>query len=207
MRSVNLARMYADSDLGDVAVREAGRAVSYDYASYCAHAFLANSYEVERRANLSNRRFETASFSEYLLANLLGPADGRLLAQPVTQLEYSTLFERNRLGVIANTEYFSRGAWRHSSAQYGTFNGSSYSVEAEYRAEPGERDNQDLEIRQLEAKFKHDLTPDDSVYFHVIDARTEGGDNAQRFDEGEVRHQFRFEEEQTPTLLAIVVYR
>ena len=107
VRSVNLARLYADADLGDVALREAGRAVTLDYADYSAHAFLANSYEVERRANWSNLRFETASFSEYLVANLLGPANGRLLAQPVTQLEYTSLFERNRLGLIANTEYFS----------------------------------------------------------------------------------------------------
>ncbi|PYI82902.1 MAG: hypothetical protein DME26_16135, partial [Verrucomicrobia bacterium] len=150
VRSANLARLYADADLGDVAVREAGRGVAADYANYSAHVFLANSYEVERRANLSNLRFEAASFSEYLLANLLGPANGWLLAQPVTQLEYSQLFERDRVGLIANTEYFGRGAWHHSSAQYGTWNGSSYSLEAEYRAEPGERVNQDLEIRQLE---------------------------------------------------------
>src|SRR6185503_17454295 len=81
-RSVNLARLYADADLGDVAVREAGRAVTLDYADYSAHVFLANGYEVERRANLSNLRFEAASLNEYLLAKLLGPANGRLLAQP-----------------------------------------------------------------------------------------------------------------------------
>ena len=95
VRSANLARLYADADLGDVAVREGGRGVAADYANYSAHVFLANSYEVERRANLSNLRFEAAFFNEYLLANLLGPANGRLLAQPVTQLEYSELFERN----------------------------------------------------------------------------------------------------------------
>src|SRR5262249_23638790 len=76
VRSANLALLYADADLGDVSVREAGRAVSADYANYSAHVFLANSYEVERRANLSNLRFEAASLNEYLLANLLGPANG-----------------------------------------------------------------------------------------------------------------------------------
>jgi outer membrane receptor protein involved in Fe transport/Tfp pilus assembly protein PilF len=201
-RSANLARLYADADMSDIAIHEAGRAVTVDYADYSPHVFLANSYEAERRANLSNLRFEAASFNEYLLANLLGPANGRLLAQPVTQLEYSSLFERNRLGLIANTEYFSRGAWHHSSAQYGTYNGSSYSLEAEYRSEPGERFNQDLEIRQLEGKFKHDITPDDSMYFHVIDYRSEGGDILQHFDEREVSSTIRFQEEQTPTVLA-----
>jgi Tfp pilus assembly protein PilF len=202
VRSANLARLYADADLSDVAVREAGRALSADYANYSAHVFLANSYEAERRANLSNLRFEAVAFGEYLLANLLGPANGRLLAQPVSRLEYSSLFERNRFGVIANTEFFSRGAWHHSSGQYGTYNGSSYSLEAEYRTEPGERPNQDLELRQLEAKFKYDLTPDDSVYLHVLDFRGEGGDTAQRFDESEVARTYRFRERQTPTVLA-----
>jgi tetratricopeptide (TPR) repeat protein len=201
VRSANLARLYADADLGDIAVREAGRGVMADYANYSAHVFLANSYEVERRASLSSLRFEAASFGEYLVANLLGPANGQLLVQPVTQLEYSTLFERNRLGVIANTEYFSRGAWHHSSAQYGSLNGSSYSLEAEYRAEPGERANQDVEIRQLEGKFKLDLTPDDSLYLHIVDFRSSGGDTAQRFDAQEVSRTFRFHEEQTPTVL------
>ena len=202
VRSANLARIYADAGLEEVAVREAGLGVVIDYANYSPHVFLANSFEVERRANLSNLRFETAAFSEYLLANLLGPANGRLLAQPVTQLEYGSLFEANRLGLIANTEYFSRGAWHHSGAQYGTYNGSSYSLEAEYRWEPGERANQDLEIRQLEAKFKHDITPDDSLYFHVLDYRAAGGDSRQVFDETDVARTFRFEQEQTPAILA-----
>lgn len=202
VRSVNLARIYDDADMSDVAVREAGLAVLADYGNYSAHSFLANSFEVERRANLSDTRLETASFNEYLLANLLGPANGRLLAQPVNQLEYSTLLEQDRLGFASSTEYFSRGAWHNSSAQYGTLNGSSYSLESEYRWEPGERVNQDLEILQLEGKFKHDFTPDDSMYLHVIGFWADGGDIAQRFDEQEIHRTYRFHEEQTPTVLA-----
>src|SRR5205823_2331329 len=110
------------------------------------------------------------------------PANGQLLSQPVNQLEYSKLFEQNGLGLIANTEYFSRGAWRQSSAQYGNFGGSSYSLEAEYFLEPGERPNQDLEIRQLEARLKQDITPDDSLFFDIIDYRANGGNILQSFD-------------------------
>src|SRR5204862_4052581 len=44
VRSVNLAAMYQDAGMFDVAVREASRAVNYDYANYSAHLFLANSY-------------------------------------------------------------------------------------------------------------------------------------------------------------------
>ena len=44
VRSANLAAMYQDDGMDDVAVREASRAVNYDYANYSAHLFLANSY-------------------------------------------------------------------------------------------------------------------------------------------------------------------
>ncbi|HEY6227408.1 MAG TPA: FecR domain-containing protein, partial [Verrucomicrobiae bacterium] len=202
VRSANLARLYSDAGLGDVAVREAGRGVAAAYGDYSSHVFLANSYEIERRANLSNFRFEAASVSENLIANLLGPANGRLLAQSVSQLNYADLFERDRLGLYADTEYFSRGAWRHSSAQFATYRGFSYSLEAEYQTDPGERINQDLEIRQLEAKLKYDLTLADSLYFHIIDTRSHGGDVSQHFDEAEIVPAFRFDIEATPTILA-----
>jgi tetratricopeptide (TPR) repeat protein len=203
VRGANLARLYADADMPDVGVREAGRAVAADYSDYSAHLFLANSYEAQRRANistLSGVRFEAAAFSEYLLANLLGPASGRLLAQSVNQLEHADLFERNRLGIYSSTEYFSRGAWRQSGAQFGTYNGFSYSLEAEYRTDPGERPNQDFELRQLDAKVKQDITPDDSVYFHVVDFRSSGGDISQRFDPSEVVTTFSINQKQAPTM-------
>ncbi len=44
VRSANLAAMYQDAGMDDVALREASRAVNYDYANYSAHLFLANSY-------------------------------------------------------------------------------------------------------------------------------------------------------------------
>ena len=185
-----------------MAVREASRAVSADYANYSAHLFLANSYEAQRRAGLSNLRLETAAISESILASLLGPASGTLLAQQTMQLQSSRLIEKDGVGLIANTEYLTRGAWRHSSAQYGTFGPASYSLEAEYVAEPSERRNQDYEIQQLEAKVKYDLTPRDSLLVHVLDLRANGGDTLQHFDEGDVNPTFRFEEEQSPRLLA-----
>ena len=201
VRLANLARLMNDADLGDIALSEAGRAVATDYADYSAHLFLANSFEAQRRASLSNLRFETPAISEYLIASLLGPASGSLLPQPITQLEYSSLLEQDGLGLIANTEYFSRGAWRHSSAQFGTFKGSSYSLEAEYVTDPGERVNQDVEIRQLEAKFKHDFTPNDSVFLRVFDFRANGGDTRQTFDENAIARHYRFDEEQSPAVV------
>jgi outer membrane receptor protein involved in Fe transport len=202
VRSANLAQLYADANLIDVAVREAGRGVVTDYSDYSAHLFLANSYENERRAGLSTLRLEAAAVSESLLARLLGPPSGYLLAQPVPQLDSTKLLERDGLGLTANTEFFSRGAWRHTSAQYGTLQNSSYSLNAEYLAEPGERRNQDFEIQLLEARIKQNITPRDSVLLEVLDYRSNGGDTLQHFDEANVSPEFRFDEKQNPRLLA-----
>src|SRR5439155_2876707 len=116
-----LAQAYRDAGMTDVSVREAARAVSYDYANYSAHLFLANSYDELRDPNRINLRYETPSESEYLIANLLAPVGAGTLSQTISQQEYSKLFERDRLGVASSTEYLSRGAWVQSGAQFGTF--------------------------------------------------------------------------------------
>jgi len=59
VRSANLARIYQDAGMFDVAVREAARGVNYDYANYSAHLFLANSYDQLRDPNRINLRYET----------------------------------------------------------------------------------------------------------------------------------------------------
>ena len=44
VRGANLASIYSDAGLDDVSLREASRAVTYDYANYSDHYFLAQSY-------------------------------------------------------------------------------------------------------------------------------------------------------------------
>ena len=43
-----------------------------------------------------------------------------------------------------------------------------------------------MEIRQLEAKFKHDFTPNDSLLLRIVDYESSGGDIRQTFSEEEV---------------------
>ena len=181
VRSANLARIYDEAGLDDVALREASKAVGADYGNFSAHLFLANSYEQLRQQNSFDLRFETPAFSEYLIASLLGPADGRLLAQPVTQQEYTRLFERDRFGFSSSTEYLSRGAWNQYAAQYGTFRNSSYALEGNYLWDPGQHTNGSVETRQVSFKFKQMLTPRDGLFVHVLDFRQESGDLAQRY--------------------------
>jgi tetratricopeptide (TPR) repeat protein len=201
VRSANLAAIYSDAGMFDVSVREASKAVSYDYANYSAHLFLANSYEQLADPKEINLRYETPTEVEFLLANLLAPADAGPLSPAISQQEYSRLFERNRVGVVSSTEYTSRGDWEQSGAQYGTIGGTGYSIEGLYRTENGERPNNDLEQRQVSVLLKQQLSPKDSVLLEAIDAERTGGDLLQYYDQSSAAVDFRFREIQEPVLL------
>jgi tetratricopeptide (TPR) repeat protein len=204
VRSANLAAMYRDAGMDDVAVREAERAVNYDYANYSAHLFLANSYIELSDPNEINLRYETPGENEYLLANLLAPVSAGMFSPAISQQEYSPLFERNRLGVVSDTEYLSRGAWTESGAQFGTFGNFSYDVEAFYRTDPGQRVNDDIEQRQLSLTLKQQFTPQDTVYLQVKQYEANGGDLSQYYNQNMASPTFRMEEKQDP--IAILGY-
>ncbi|MCX6896129.1 MAG: FecR domain-containing protein [Verrucomicrobia bacterium] len=204
-RSANLASVYRDAGMTDVSVREAGRAVNSDYANYAAHNFLANSYEQLRDVNGVNLRYETASQNEYLLANLLAPVSAGLVSPTLSQAGYSKLFEHNRLGLISDTEYLSRGAWTESAAQYGVFDNFSYAFESYYHADPGQRYNgtklnNDNEQRQLSLTLKQQLTPQDTIFLNVQQNEKSGGDLAETYSGNPGNPSLRFRQDQTPNL-------
>ena len=201
VRSANLARIYDEAGLSDVAVREAGSAVAADYANFSAHRFLSDAYQLNRGDTPFGQRYETPAFSEHLISTLLGPADGRLLSQTVSQQEYGRLFERDSLGLSSTTEYLSRGAGRESGAQFGTFGGTSYSLDADYLSDPGQAPNAQLETRFLSVKVKQMLTPQDGVLLQVYDARWEGGDTSQHYDPAATIKNYHFTEKQSPDVL------
>jgi Tfp pilus assembly protein PilF len=198
VRSANLAAMYQDAGMFDVAVQEAGKAVNYDYGSYSAHLFLANAYEQLSSPNLVNRRYETPMENEFLVANLLAPPSGGTLSPVLSELVYPRLFERNRLGVVSSTEYLSRGAWAESGAQYGIFGNFSYDLEGFYRSDPGQRPNNDLEQRQLTLSVKQQIGAADSVYLRVRHYEEESGDVFQYYDPGTANPTYRTKETQEP---------
>jgi Tfp pilus assembly protein PilF len=198
VRSANLAHIYRDAGLEEVSQREAARAVSYDYGNYSAHLFLADSYRELRDPKLVNLRYETPLVNEYLLANLLAPAAAGPLSSTISQQEYSKLLEGKRLGVVSSTEYLSSGDWVQEGAQYGNFGDFSYSVEAFYRSENGQRPNNDLEQRQLSLLLKQQLTPKDSLFVEVGDTRITGGDLFQYYDQNNANPDLRTKEEQEP---------
>jgi len=200
VRSANLAAIYQDAGMFDVSVREAARAVNADYANFSSHLFLANSYNASRDPKLVNLRYETPSFSEYLVGNLLAPVGAGTLSPYISQQEYARLFERDHLGLSSSTEYFSRGDWVQTASQYGTFSGSSYSLDVAYRSETGQRPNNDL--RQLSASgiIRQQLTPQDTMYLQALYADYRSGDLRQYYDQASANTTFRTTESQEPSL-------
>jgi Tfp pilus assembly protein PilF len=198
VRSASLATMYKDAGMFDVSVREAARAVNYDYANYSAHLFLADSYNGLRDPNEINLRYETPAESEYLVANLLAPVSAGPLSPAISQGEYSRLFARDGFGVASSTEYLSRGAWTQSGAQFGVFGNFSYDVEALYRSDPGQRANNDIEQRQLSLTLKQQLTPKDSVYLEIEQYDANFGDLSQQYFQNMADPYVRGNETQNP---------
>jgi tetratricopeptide (TPR) repeat protein len=200
VRSASLATMYRDDGMFDVSVNEASRAVNYDYANYSAHMFLADSYEQLSDPGGINVRYETPAESEYLVANLLAPASVGTLSPTISEGEYSTLFSRDGLGVVSDSEYLSRGAWTQSGAQFGTFGNFSYDFEVYYHSDPGQWVNNDTEQRQLSLTVKQQLTPHDTVYLNVQQYQSNFGDLQQYYNPDMVNPNLRAAEMQNPNV-------
>jgi outer membrane receptor protein involved in Fe transport len=202
VRGANLAAIYRDAGMTDVAFRTAARAVQDDYANFSSHLFLANSYQQLRDPGQVNLRYETPWLSEYLVANLLAPVGAGTLSQIVSDQDYSRLFERNRLGIVSQTEYRDNGDWIQSGALYGLHDNASFALEEFYRSENGMRRNNDQERLTLSFQLKQQVTAQDALYFQAIYGSAEAGDRAQYYRPSEANAALRIEEQQEPILLA-----
>jgi outer membrane receptor protein involved in Fe transport/Tfp pilus assembly protein PilF len=183
VRSANLANIYQDDGMNDVSVNEASRAVSYDYANYSAHQFLANSYDGLRDPNQINLRYETPWFSELLLSELLAPVGADNLSQNISQQEYARLFTQDHLGMSSSTEYGSDGSWHEEASQYGNVGNFGYSFDADYRSQNGDRPNDDLQQTTYYLKAKEQLTPQDNVLLEAQFYDSSFGDVAQYYNQ------------------------
>jgi len=202
VRGANLARLYEDAGMPDWGLREAASAVNADYANYSSHLFLANAYNDMRDPRQVNLRYETAWFSEYLVANLLAPVGAGALSQNVSQEEYARLFQRDRFGVVSHTRYGSGGDWEESATVHGRQGNTAFAVDAFYRDLNGQRPNDDLQQTTWSVQLKHELTPQDGLFFQGVAFHAEGGDLTRYYDPNQANRQVRFEEDQEPLLVA-----
>ncbi|PWU08774.1 MAG: hypothetical protein C5B50_28915 [Verrucomicrobia bacterium] len=202
VRQANLAAIYQDAGLFDQSVREAARAVGSDYANYSAHLFLANSYAQQRDPNTAELRYETASFSEYLLAQLLSPVGGSALSPYVSQQEYSRLFDRTGLGVSSGTQYSSRGDWQEHGVLYGTFDNWDAAFDANYASQNGQQPNNDFKLRSLSLPVRVQVSPQDTFFVEPVSTEIKSGDLAQHYDPANAQPALRIKESQEPNLFA-----
>jgi Flp pilus assembly protein TadD len=201
VRSANLASIYREVGMFDTSVQEAARSVNYDYANFSSHLFLANSYSTLRDPKLINLRYETPWFNELLLANLLAPANAGVFSPNVAQQDYARLFQANHFGIFSQTEYFSHGGWVESGSQYGIYDNLSYSLDAFYNHDPGQRPNNELEQLNLAARFRFQITDKDSIYAQVGYFKSESGDVAQYYYQTNASKTLQVEERQEPNLV------
>jgi len=217
VRSASLATIYRNAGMDDVSVREAARAVVNDYANYSAHQFLAESFDAVRDPTQFNLRYQTAWFSELLLANMLSPVGGGTLSQNISQQEYSRLFEADRIGVSSSTEYRSDGQVRELASQFGTVGKFTYALDLDYQHNDGTRPNNEVDRLTWYTTAKYQITAEDSVFLLTKYQDFKSGDNFQYYDPDGVRpnHEvfgitnmpvvhtnFTFEEYQKPIVLA-----
>jgi tetratricopeptide (TPR) repeat protein len=176
VRSANLALVYQDAGLSDVAVREATKAVQDDYANYSAHLFLSETYDALRDPKDANLRYQTPWEDEMLVANLLSPVGAGALSQNISQQEYSKMFASDSAGISSQTSYSSRGAWMETASQFGTAQNFAYSLDAYDYSDPGWRPNNDINNTDFDVKLKYQITPKDTVFAEVERTELQTGD-------------------------------
>ena len=201
VRSANMAKIYQNAGMQDVAVREATRAVESDYTNPSAHLFLANSFDALRDPKRIQLRYETPWFNELLLANLLSPVGGGPLSQFVSQQEYSKMLESDGIGGSVITELRSDGESRTMASVFGNHGNVSYGIDAYYREDGGYRPNSEASLEELYGQFKWQATPDDIVYFLGKWQDAQSGDNFDTYDNRPLEPEVDFEETQEPGLL------
>jgi len=207
VRSANLASIYRDAGMNEVSLREAARAVTYDYANDSAHLFLSDSYNELRDPTRFNLRYETVWFNELLLANMLAPVGAGRLSQHLSQQEYSSLFQADGLGIASSTLGRSdEKSVRELVSQFGTFGRTSYAFDLDYENKKGVRPNNDLQDIEWYTTIKQQITPQDTLLALIKYEDYHSGDNFQYFDPHNptngLRRHFDFEENQHPIAVA-----
>lgn len=201
VRRVNLAIGYRDLGMTDWSLREASKAVGADPLNWSAHRFLANSFNELRDPGSVNLRYETAWFTEYLLANLLAPPGANTVSQRVSQQEYFQFFDRPEWGIYSESAYLSRGAWAQSLVNYGHAGRWEYALEGDYLRDRGEGKNRDQKDRALALDLKYELSPGETLVLQGVAGQSDSGDLALRADPARVNAGLRNNEERLPVSL------
>ncbi|MEK0449302.1 MAG: hypothetical protein RL088_1570 [Verrucomicrobiota bacterium] len=201
IRSSNLAKVYQNAGMTDLAVREATRAVESDYTNASAHLFLSNSFDALRDPNRISLRYETVWFNELLLAYLLAPVGGGPLSQFVSQQEYSKLLEAEGVGGSYSGEWRDNGRLDQRASVFATYGRLSLGFDFSYLYDNGDRPNSETSREEVYWQAKYQASPDDVFYTLGKWQDQESGDLFQNYGNLPGSLGLDFEEKQEPGLL------
>jgi hypothetical protein len=202
VRTANLAVLYRDAGLEEVSLRSAAQAVNEDYTSFSSHLFLANSIQTLENPNRFDLRYETSRASEFLLANLLAPAEAGNLSHLPSHQENLRLFDPPRVALDTLTEYSSSGSWLQQSSIHGTVEKASYAVDSSYESFHGTSPNEWRERWDLSLQFKERVTRQDDLFFQASTMDMSSGDTARHYDPQQSNPGLLAKEQQVPNLYA-----
>ncbi len=204
VRGASLARIYQRAGLNEVALREATRAVTSDYANPAAHLFEADSFNALRDPTRFNLRYETAWFNEWLLANALSPVDAGVLSPNLTYQEYTRLFASDGLFLTSFGEARSDGQYRQLATQGGSFGRSAYAIDLDWQHNDGVRPNNFLDRTEVYVQIKQQVTDHDTALVITKFESYDSGDNFQDINPDlTFSPNFRFQEDQEPIAVGI----
>ena len=189
-REAGLARIYSDLGFRELALVEGWKSVNTDPANHSAHRFLADSYS-------ALPRHEIARVSELLQSQLLQPLNLSPLQPSLSESnlfvvanggpsnlsfnEFNPLFERNRLGLLANGVVGEHGTKGEEIVVSGLYNKLSGSAGQYHYKTDGFRENNNLKDDIYNAYVQASLSPKTSINLEYRHRKTENGDLQLRF--------------------------
>jgi tetratricopeptide (TPR) repeat protein len=190
VRQTSLARIYDDLGFEQLGVLEASRSLALDPSNYSAHRFLADSFALRPR-------HEIARASELLQAQLLQPLTinpvqpsitatdptllGRVAPRDPAFNEFSPLFERNQLRLLASGTLGNQGTLSDELLFSALLGRWSLSAGQFYEHTDGFRENNDLENAAYDAFTQVQVTPKLSLQAEHRRVRTKAGDRTLNF--------------------------
>ena len=201
VRRANLAAVYENVGMTEVSIEEARRAVLDDYVNPSAHLFLSNSFNANRDPRRVSLRNETPWFNELLIANLLSPAGTALLAQNISQQEYTDLFATDRFSFSSRTAYRGDGEFLASGTLQQNFERTSVAFDYDVFTSDGQDPNQDIERYTGYFQIKHALTPRDSFYLNLKFEDIDQGDSGRLYDPSTRDPDLRIQQKQAPVTI------
>lgn len=201
VRRSNLAAIYENVGMTEVSLEEARRAVIDDYVNPSAHLFLSNSFNSLRDPRRVSLRNETPWFNELLIANLLSPAGAALLAQNISQQEYTDLFATDRFSLSSRTAYRGDGEFIATGTLQQNFATTSIALDYDVFTSDGQDPNQDIERYTGYFQIKHAFSARDSFYLNLKFEDIDRGDNSRLYDPSTRDPDLRIHQEQAPVTI------